>query len=220
VEVEGSPTTVVVADDHAAVRTFVRETLEAGGFVVVAEAADAHAAVEAVREHRPQVALLDIHMPGSGIAAAAEITARIPGVAVVMLTVSRTNEDLFEALRAGASGYLLKDIDPSRLPNALQAVLRGEAALPRALVTRVIDEFRQREEGKNRTRSLPQNARLSSREWEVADGLAAGLTTNEIADRLFIGGNTVRSHVASILRKLRVSSREEAVELLREEEER
>jgi DNA-binding NarL/FixJ family response regulator len=217
VEVEGSVTTVVVADDHPGVRTFIRETLETGGFVVVAEATDAQSAVDAVRTHRPHVALLDIHMPGSGIAAAQEISSRIPDVALVMLTVSRADDDLFQALRAGAVGYLLKDIDPGRLPAALRGVLRGEAALPRALVAKVIDEFRQRDDHR-RARALPQNARLSSREWEVADGLAQGLTTNEIADMLFIGDNTVRTHVASILRKLRVSSRQEAVDLLREED--
>jgi DNA-binding NarL/FixJ family response regulator len=219
VEVEGSVTTVVVADDHPTVRAYVRETLETGGFSVVAEASDAQSAVEAVRAHRPHVVLLDINMPGGGIAAAQEISGRLPDVAIVMLTVSRADDDLFQALRAGATGYLLKDIDPVRLPAALQGVLRGEAALPRALVAKVIEEFRQRDDHR-RSRALPQNARLSSREWEVADGLAQGLSTNEIADMLFIGDNTVRSHIASILRKLRVSSREEAVELLREEEER
>ncbi len=212
-------TTVVIADDHAGVRSYVRQTLETGGFAVVAEAADAQGAVEAVREHRPEVALLDINMPGGGINAAGEIAGRMPDVAVVMLTVSRSDDDLFEALRAGASGYLLKDIDPARLPDALHAVLRGEAALPRALVTRVINEFRERDDHRRST-ALPQDARLSSREWEVADALAAGLSTNEIAERLFIGDNTVRSHVASILRKLRVSNREEAIDLLREESER
>ena len=217
-EVEGAATTIVVADDHRDVRTFIRETLEAGGFTVVAEAVDAQSAVDAVRTHRPDVALLDIKMPGGGIAAAREISGRIPDIAIVMLTVSRADDDLFEALRAGAVGYLLKDIDPARLPDALRGVLRGEAALPRSLVAKVIDEFRERD-GQRRSKALPQNARLSSREWEVADGLAAGLSTNEIAEQLFIGDNTVRSHVASILRKLRVKSRAEAVELLRDDSE-
>ena len=168
-----------------------------------------------MRSLRPDVALLDIHMPGGGIAAAAEITAHVREVAVVMLTVSRSDDDLFDALRAGARGYLLKDMDPDRVPIALRGVLNGEAALPRSLMGKVIAEFQDRD-ARPRRRALPVNARLSSREWEVADGLGKGLTTNEIADLLFIGDNTVRTHIAAILRKLRVSTREEAVELLRE----
>ena len=216
-EVEGSPLSVVIADDHPATRAALRRSLEAGGFRTVGEAVDAPSAVDAVRSLRPHVALLDIHMPGSGIAAAAEITAHLREVAVVMLTVSRSDDDLFDALRAGARGYLLKDMDPDRVPSALRGVLAGEAALPRALMGRVIQEFQERE-ARPRRRALPTNARLSSREWEVADGLARGLSTNEIADQLFIGDNTVRTHIAAILRKLRVSSREEAVRLLQEGE--
>src|SRR5207248_3144309 len=126
-------------------------------------------------------------------------------------------DDLFDALRAGARGYLLKDMDPDRVPVALRGVLAGEAALPRSLMGKVIAEFQDRE-ARPRRRRIPTNARLSSREWEVADGLGKGFTTNEIADLLFIGDNTVRTHIAAILRKLRVSSREEAVQLLRDED--
>jgi len=217
VDVESSRAeTVVIADDHPATRAALRRSLEEGGFRTVGEAVDALSAVDAVRALLPDVALLDIQMPGGGINAAVEITAHLPEVAVVMLTVSRSDDDLFDALRAGARGYLLKDMDPDRVSTALRGVLAGEAALPRALMSKVIREFQDRE-AKPRRRALPVNARLSSREWEVADGLGKGLSTNEIAELLFIGDNTVRTHIASILRKLRVSTRDEAVELLREE---
>src|SRR3954451_16612012 len=133
---------VVIADDHPPTRALVREALEQQGCTVVAETATADDAVTAAREHRPDVCLLDINMPGGGITAAAEITHTVPDSAVVMLTASRDDEDLFAALRAGASGYLLKDMDPGRLGPALQGVLAGEAVLPRWLVLKVVDQLR------------------------------------------------------------------------------
>ena len=128
----------MLADDHATARLGVRLALEDGGFQVVAEAVDARGAVEAALEHRPDLCLLDVYMPGGGIAAAAELAEALPEMPIVMLSVSDTNEDLFEALRAGACGYLLKDTDPQRLPFALRAVLDGEAPLPRVLTARLI----------------------------------------------------------------------------------
>ena len=184
---------------------------------MVAEVGDAGAAYEAAIEHRPDVCLLDIHMPGNGIKAAARIVEDLPAVAVVMLTVSRNDEDLFDSLRAGASGYLLKDIDPEQLPQALNAVLAGEAALPASLVTRLVDEFRTR----GSKRKLPllgrRGVELTSKEWEVLDLMREGLSTADIGDRLFISTGTVRSHVSAILRKLRVSDRKAALKLLEEE---
>lgn len=207
---------MVIADDHPPQRAGVRASLEEGGFDVVAEAGDAGAAFAAVREHKPDVALLDIHMPGSGIAAAARIASDVPETAVVMLTVSRNDADLFEALKAGAAGYLLKDMDSDRLPDALRGVLNGEAAMPRALVARLIDEFRDR--GSRRKMPLVgrKGAELTSKEWEVLDLLREGLTTAEVAERLFVTPVTVRTHVSAILRKLKVKSREEAIRLLDE----
>ena len=124
------PLRVVIADDHARIRGRIRESLEVGGCHVVGEGATAEEAVRLTNEHRPHVALLDIHMPGSGIDAAGEITARLPETSVIMLTVSRNDDDLFDALRAGASGYLLKDMNPDRLPDAIRGVMNGEAAMP------------------------------------------------------------------------------------------
>jgi DNA-binding NarL/FixJ family response regulator len=205
---------VVIADDHPPTRAGVRAALERGGFVVCAEAPDGASAVEAARRERPDVCLLDIHMPGDGIRAAETIAHELPDTAVVMLTVSRSDSDLFDALRVGACGYLLKDIDPARLPLALYGVLEGEAALPRRLVALLIEEFRER----RRRRRIPLGGRrsveLTDREWEVLELMSEGLSTDEIAARLFISPVTVRTHVSAILRKLHVSTREAAVALL------
>jgi DNA-binding NarL/FixJ family response regulator len=207
---------VVIADDHPPTRAGVRMSLEESGFTVCAEVATAAAAVEACLLHHPDVALLDVHMPGSGIAAARRISGGSPDTAVVMLTVSRDDADLFEALRAGARGYLLKDIDPDRLGPALEGVLAGEAALPRNLVTRLMDEFRERDDRSPR----PQGplAKLTSREWDTLDLMRQGLTTAQIAERLFVSPVTVRTHVSAILRKLQVADREAAVRVAQESE--
>jgi DNA-binding NarL/FixJ family response regulator len=205
---------VLIADDHPPTRAGVKAALESDGFVVCAQAADARAAIEAARSEQPDVCLLDIHMPGDGIHAAETISRELPDAAVVMLTVSRTDTDLFNALRAGASGYLLKDIDPVRLPLALRGVLEGEAALPRRLVALLIEEFRERK----RRRRIPlvgrRGVELTDREWEVLELMRQGLTTEEIAAKLFISPVTVRTHVSAILKKLHVSTREAALELL------
>jgi DNA-binding NarL/FixJ family response regulator len=206
--------TVAIADDHPPTRAGIRSVLEQRGFHIVAEVANASAAVEACLALRPDVCLLDIHMPGNGIAAAAEITSGLPETAVVMLTVSRTDEDLLDALRAGASGYLLKDMDPARIADAILGVLDGEAALPRALVARLVDEFRKRDARHRLPLRGGRGVTLTSREWEVLELLRGGLTTAEIAERLFISKGTVRSHVAAILKKLDAPNRAAALGML------
>lgn len=215
-----SSTTVVIADDHPPQRAGIRAALEEGGFFVCAEVGDGPSAIEAVIEHRPDVALLDIHMPGNGIVAAGEIAARSPDTVVVMLTVSRSDEDLFDSLRAGAAGYLLKDTDPERLPIALRGVIEGEAAVPRSLMARVIEEFRERD-GRRRLPILKKRGiELTSREWDVLTMMRDGHTTAAIARQLSISPVTVRRHVSSTLQKLEVPDREAAVRLLEEEEDR
>jgi two-component system, NarL family, nitrate/nitrite response regulator NarL len=204
---------VVIADDHPPTRAGVREALERQGCSVVAEAVDATGAVAAAREHRPDVCLLDINMPGSGIAAAAEITHTVPDTAVVMLTASRDDEDLFAALRAGASGYLLKDMDPTRLGPALRGVLSGEAVLPRWLVLKVIDQFRATPRRRIVLPNRSTAAELTEREAEVLELMGRGLSTEEIASHLFLAQVTIRTHIASILKKLRVPDRKAAVRL-------
>jgi len=206
------PMRVVIADDHPMTRVGVRIALERDGFEICAEADDAATAVEAAQRERPDICLLDIQMPGSGIHAAEEIARKVPDAAIVMLTVSRSDRDLFDALRVGASGYLLKDTDPERLPIALRGVLDGEAALPRHLVALVIEEFRER--GRRRPLLKKRGVVLTDREWEVLELMSQGLTTFEIADRLFIEPVTVRTHVSAILKKLHVSSRKEALQMI------
>lgn len=208
---------VLVADDHAPTREDVRRVLDRDGrFEVCAEAADAAEAVQAALRERPDICLLDVSMPGGGLAAVWEITSRLPEAKIVILTVSDNDASLFAALRAGVRGYLLKTMDLNRLPGALDGVCRGEAAMPRTLVARVLDRFRRREPrwrqaaGGGRARW-----RLTSREWEVLDLLAEGLSTAEIAERLVLSSSAVRVHVASIVRKLEVPNRAAAVELFR-----
>lgn len=202
---------VLLADDHPPTREDIRRTLESDGrFEVCAVAADAAGAVDAATRERPDLCVLDIRMPGNGIAAAWEITARLPETKVVMLTVSRDDDDLLAALRAGASGYLLKDTDPERLPHALEDVLSGEAAIPRSLVARLVREFR--DHGPRRRAVLAREP-LTSREWEVLELLREERSTAQIADHLVLSQATVRSHVAAILRKLRVPDRAALVRL-------
>ena len=203
---------MVIADDHRPTRALVRSALEEGGFEVSAEAPDAPSAVAAVRSIRPQVALIDVRMPGGGIEAAAAISQVASSTAVVMLTVSDDEDDLFAALRAGAVGYLLKSMDASALPQTLLRVLAGEAAIPGPLARRLVTEFSRRD----RRRVLgSKGARLTNREWEVLEMLADGLTTAEIAARLYVASVTVRTHVAAIVRKLHVEDRHAAARLFR-----
>lgn len=206
---------VVIADDHARIRAHVRSALEADGWVVSGEAATSDEAVALCRQHDPDVALLDIHMPGNGIRAAREISTAMPAIAVVMLTQSVEDEDLFDSLRAGAGGYLLKDNDPATLGQSLRDVVGGTAAMDPRLVGRILDEFRAPSRSRFRRRSAAA-ARLSAREWEVMDLLAAGASTDEVARRLFLSPTTVRVHVSTVLRKLRVKDRESAFRLLRD----
>ncbi|MFE5670084.1 response regulator [Agromyces sp. NPDC056523] len=203
----------IIADDDARLRAAVRRGLEAGGCHVVGAATNADEAIELTVRHRPDVALLDIHMPGNGIRAAQEIRRAAPDTAIVMLTQSRDDEDLFDSLRAGAVGYLLKETDPATLVASLRGVLAGEAAMPPALVARVLDEFRaptRRRFG----RSSPAAGKLSAREWEVMELLGQGLSTEQVATRLFLSSTTVRVHVSSVLKKLAVRDRESALRLL------
>ena len=207
---------VVVADDHPPTRAMVGDALADQGCEVVALVPDAWAAVAAARAHRPHVCLLDVHMPGGGVAAAAEITRALPETAVVMLTASRDDEDLFAALRAGAAGYLIKGMDPERLGPTLRGVLTGEAALPRWLAAKVIAEFREPTRPVAARRSAAAD-KLSPREREVMQMLGEGLSTEEVGRRLFLSSTTVRVHVSAVLRKLRVKDRESALGLLRDE---
>jgi DNA-binding NarL/FixJ family response regulator len=214
-----APARVLVADDHAPTREDVRAAVEADPrFEVVALAGDAAGAVQAALRERPDVALLDMWMPGSGAAAAWEITARLPGTRAVMLTVSSSDDDLFAALRAGVSGYLLKDMPFDAIGDELADVLGGRVALPPELVARLVEEFRDSAPRRRALLGSREGPQLTSREWQVLDLLRQGLTTGDIARRLFVSPATVRSHVAAVLRKLRVRDREAAIKLFEESE--
>jgi DNA-binding NarL/FixJ family response regulator len=206
--------TVLLADDHVATRRGVRSILESDGFRVVAEADNAIAAVAAARELSPMVCILDVAMPGGGIAAAARIRQNVPESRVIMLTVSGSRDDLLEALRAGAAGYLLKSMNPERLPHAIRGVLAGEAAIPRELVSKLLVELRNSSPG-----LTPAEARrfgLSAREVQVLGLLEERHGTAEIASRLGISATTVRRHLSAAIRKLEVRDRTEAVDALRQ----
>jgi DNA-binding NarL/FixJ family response regulator len=206
---------VLIADDHPPTRMGVRMALERGGLTVCAEVANASDAIEAALRERPDVCLLDVHMPGGGTAAASMITSHLPGTVVLMLTVSHEDEDLFESLRQGAQGYLLKEMNPAKLPVAVRAALRGEVALPRALMGPLVEEFRSGRPGRLKRRQPSGRPELTKREWDVLELLTEGAGTAEIARRLFLSHVTVRRHISNILNKLGVSSREEAVRLIR-----
>jgi two-component system nitrate/nitrite response regulator NarL len=162
------------------------------------------------------VCLLDVHVPGGGIAAAAAIRERLAETEVVMLTASRNDDDVFAALQAGASGYLFKEMNPSRIGPTLAGVLRGEAALPRELTARLIRVFRARARTSRAHLVRRDKKDLTRREWDVLDCLCEGLSTRRVATRLFISEVTVRRHVGAILRKLEVPTRKAAVELVTE----
>ena len=212
---------VIIADDQAMVRTGFGMIIGAQPDMEVAgEAADGVEAVALARRVKPDVALLDIRMPGGGAAAAWEITARLPATRAVMLTVSRSDEDLFAALRAGASGYLLKDMPFESIADELAGVLEGRVAMPPELVARLVEEFRDSAPRRRALLGQGAGAQLTSREWQVLDFLRQGLATNEIARRLFVSPATVRSHVAAVLRKLRVPDRDAAIALFEEPYER
>ncbi len=207
---------VLIADDHAPTRDDIRRALNGDArFEICAEAADAAGAIQAALREKPDICLLDLRMPGGGLATAWEIASRLPEAKIVVLTVSDDDADLFVALRYGVDGYLLKTMNLDRLPDALNGVCSGEAAMQRALVARVLEQFHQRGPRWRQPAGTGPTQRLTSREWEVLELLAQGRSTAEIARRLVLSPSAVRVHIASIVRKLGVSGRAAAVDLFR-----
>ncbi len=204
---------VLIVDDHPLTREALASLLEQHGFEVVGEAGDGQEAIATAARLRPDLILLDLSMPGmNGLGALPLLREAAPECEVVVLTASGTEDNLLGAIRAGAAGYLLKSEAPERIAAFLRGVVRGEAALSGAVARRLLDRVR---EG-GRLGGVPETiaARLSAREVEVLLLLDEHLTTDEIAGRLYISEHTVRSHVKSLLRKLGVSSRREALEQL------
>jgi DNA-binding NarL/FixJ family response regulator len=212
------PLRVLVADDHPPTRDDIRRALTAEpGFVICAEVSDAAAAVHSAVIEHPDVCLLDVRMPGGGVGAAWEIRARLPDAKIVMLTVSDDDADLFSALRAGADGYLLKTMNLERLPHALRGVVRGEAAMPRPLMSRALERFHGSDPRRRRLVALEAvTARLTSREWEVLDLVSRNHSTTDIACELHLSKSAVRVHIAAAVRKLGAENRQAAVALFRE----
>src|SRR6478752_8021801 len=204
----------LVVDDHPLTRSALVDLLEQHSFVVVGEAADGVEAVERAREAQPDLVLLDLTMPGGGgLEALPKVRAAAPACEVVVLTASGTEENLLAAIRAGAAGYLLKTEPPERIAAFLDGVVNGEAALSGEVARRLLDQVRN---GNGRDVGVPDAIAetLSAREVEVLLLLDDHLGTDEIAKRLYISEHTVRSHVKSLMRKLGVSSRREALEHL------
>lgn len=195
---------ILLADDHALFRDGVASLLAAWGHEIVAAAGSADEAITLATTHRPDLVLMDVRMPGGGITATRAITGTLPGTAIVMLTVSEDEEDLFAAVKAGASGYVLKNVRGAELRQLIDAVGRGEAALSPASARRILDEFGRRD-------GPPASGdRLTAREQDVLRRLTAGATNKEIAAALGISENTVKYHLKHILAKLHAASRTDA----------
>jgi DNA-binding NarL/FixJ family response regulator len=205
-------TRIVIADDQALVRVGLRKILEAEPDLdVVAEAADGEDAVAETRLHRPEVVLMDIRMPAlDGIEATRRIVAGQPAARVLILTTFGLDTYVFDALRAGASGFMLKDAPPEELIAAVRLVARGEALLAPAVTRSVIEEFTRRPVGRAPEPS-PALAELTAREREVLELLARGRSNPEICAELVISEATAKTHVARILQKLGLRDRVQAV---------
>ena len=201
---------VLIADDQALVRAGFRMILEAeDDFSVVGEAADGREAVDAVQRLRPDVVLMDVRMPElDGIAATRALLAGDGSTKVVMLTTFDLDEYVYGALRAGASGFLLKDVPPEQLVDGIRAVASGDALLSPSVTRRLIDEFVRRPRRRRDDRRLDD---LTPRELDVLQLLAQGLSNAEIAAKLVLGETTVKTHVAHVLTKLAVRDRVQAV---------
>lgn len=205
----------VLVDDHPTLRASLRRVLEADGFVVCGEADGPEEGTRVVHESDPDVCLVGARMEG-----ALEMISSISGengdggTVVIVLTASRSTESMVDAIRAGASGYLLKEMNPERIPAAVRGALAGEAAMPRTLVARLIREIQRLGRGP----MLPGPGglvELTPRQWEVLGLMADRLETAEIAERLMVSPVTVRRHAATIQRRLGVADRAAAVEMLR-----
>ena len=201
---------VLIADDQALVRTGFRMILDAEPDIdVVGEAADGHEALAAARRLRPDVVLMDVRMPElDGIAATRELLAVDGATKVVILTTFDLDEYVYDALRAGASGFLLKDVPPEQLVDGIHAVASGDALLAPSVTRRVIEEFVRRPPSQRRDARVDE---LTPRELEVLQLLARGLSNAEIAAQLVVGETTVKTHVAHVLTKLHVRDRVQAV---------
>lgn len=199
---------ILVVDDHEVVRLGLKTLLSnQEDFVVVDEAASADEAVEKTLQHHPDVVVMDIRLPGkNGIEACKEIKAKLPDVAVIMLTSYAEDEMLFDAISAGAAGYVLKQGGGEELVNAVHRVAEGDALLDPAVTQRVLARVRQA----TRQEQAAAFRDLTEQELRVLGLVSKGYTNKEIAKELFLGEGTVRNYVSSILSKLDLTNRAEA----------
>lgn len=204
---------VLLADDHPLFLAGLEDLLEANGYEVQGAAHDGLEAVEKARALHPEVLLMDIRMPRlDGLAALRVIKAELPEIQVIMLTISEADDDLFEAIKSGASGYLLKSQSAEELLALMRGVERGEAALSPGLAARILQEFgRQASALEDRHRT----AALSEREREVLTLVAQGLKYKEVAAKLFLSERTIKHHMGQILERLHLKNRAQVVEYAR-----
>ncbi|HEY3576762.1 MAG TPA: response regulator transcription factor [Gaiellaceae bacterium] len=203
---------VLIAAERLPTRVGLRLALEPEARCT--EAADAKSAVDAAVRDRPDVCLLGLDPSGQGLRVVNEIVSRVPSAAVILLTSKLDEEEFMAAVRAGASGYVTQNLDPKRLPYVVAGALRGEPAVPRRFVSRLLDELRTRERRRSVVLADRGRVSLTTREWEVVEMLLRSASTSEIAGELGVAPVTVRRHVGSVERKLGVSTRAEVVALL------
>ncbi len=198
---------VLLADDHNVLRQGMAQALDAQpDIAVVAQAADGTQAVELARAHRPDVILLDINMPGmDGVEAARQIIAESPGIGIIMLTMYRRDEYVVEAIKAGASGYLLKEVELDDLLAAIRSVARGEAVLDPAVAGRVLAELRRPARPANDAAPA-----LTERDTEILQLVARGLSNQEIADQLHLAEKTIRNRLSLLFKQLELENRTQA----------
>jgi two-component system, NarL family, response regulator LiaR len=203
---------VVIADSDPLARRVIRDALQdRTGFVVPGEASCGIEAVELSLHYRPEVTLMEASLPGmDGLAATRRIRANAPEVRVLIFSRDDGEEIQLEALHAGASGFVSKNVPVETVSRVVQSVVRGEAAISRRVTMRLIERLRHLPQ--NGTGMRPVRSQLTAREWEVLDLLCERMNTKEIADALVLSEETVYSHSKNLLRKLRVHSREEAIE--------
>jgi DNA-binding NarL/FixJ family response regulator len=203
---------VLIAAERLPTRVGLRLALEPEARCT--EVADAESAVDAAVRDRPDVCLLGLDPSGQALRAVNEIVSRVPSATVILLTSKLDEEEFMAAVRAGASGYLTQSLDPARLPHVVRGALRGEPAVPRRFVSRLLDELRTRERRRSVVLAGKGRIALTAREWEVAELLLRSASTSEMATQLGVAPVTVRRHVGSVERKLGVSTRAEVVALL------